>query len=203
MSQWTWKQAVADLALQAANERATPFFSIDDLYLKIDLLEERFPQNRHVKEKIRQTLQRLRDDGLLLFYGGGAYSINLDFEELTGEPDATLQAGFELPETKIMVRTLRLRCTLLANNIKKRYKSLCQLLPSTSVAAARFLLRRGSSSKATRDASFGTRRRGEYHRALSESSCDVRSWSSYHYSRNIRDFARGSGAFRQWHFIVC
>jgi DpnI-like restriction endonuclease/phospholipase D-like protein len=33
----------------------------------------RFPENRHVREKLRQQMQRLRDLGLVLFLGGGRY----------------------------------------------------------------------------------------------------------------------------------
>jgi hypothetical protein len=37
------------------------------------LAAERFPENRHVREKLRQQMQRLRDLGLVLFLGNGRY----------------------------------------------------------------------------------------------------------------------------------
>jgi hypothetical protein len=37
------------------------------------LAASRFPENRHVREKLRQQMQRLRDLGLVLFLGGGRY----------------------------------------------------------------------------------------------------------------------------------
>jgi len=37
------------------------------------LAASRFPDNRHVREKLRQQMQRLRDLGLVLFLGGGRY----------------------------------------------------------------------------------------------------------------------------------
>lgn len=37
------------------------------------LATARFPENRHVREKLRQQMQRLRDLGLVLFLGGGRY----------------------------------------------------------------------------------------------------------------------------------
>lgn len=37
------------------------------------LAVERFPDNRHVREKLRQQMQRLRDLGLVLFLGNGRY----------------------------------------------------------------------------------------------------------------------------------
>ena len=33
----------------------------------------RYPDNRHVREKLRQQLQRLRDLGLIAFLGSGHY----------------------------------------------------------------------------------------------------------------------------------
>ena len=37
------------------------------------LAASRFPENRHVREKLRQQMQRLRDLGLVLFLGDGRY----------------------------------------------------------------------------------------------------------------------------------
>jgi len=37
------------------------------------LAVERYPDNRHVREKLRQQMQRLRDLGLVLFLGRGRY----------------------------------------------------------------------------------------------------------------------------------
>lgn len=37
------------------------------------LAARRFPENRHVREKLRQQMQRLRDLGLVLFLGNGRY----------------------------------------------------------------------------------------------------------------------------------
>jgi len=37
------------------------------------LAASRFPENRYVREKLRQQMQRLRDLGLVLFLGGGRY----------------------------------------------------------------------------------------------------------------------------------
>lgn len=39
----------------------------------VSLARERYPENRHVREKLRQQMQRLRDLGLVLFVGGGRY----------------------------------------------------------------------------------------------------------------------------------
>jgi hypothetical protein len=71
ISDWTWKQAVAERVLQIVNERATDSFTIDKIYAFVPELSDLFPRNRHVREKIRQSLQNLRDDAFLFFEGEG------------------------------------------------------------------------------------------------------------------------------------
>jgi hypothetical protein len=127
MTDWSWKQAVADSVLGLVNDRSRPDFSIDDMYSREEQFSQLFPSNRHVKEKIRQTLQRLRDDGFLTFLGAGKYQVNLGFPDLIGEPEPLHHPGFELPATRTVVHRLRLRCTLLASEIKQRYNCTCQL----------------------------------------------------------------------------
>src|SRR5690349_13395486 len=114
ISDWTWKQAVAERVLRVVNDRITATFSIEDIYAFANELSEMFPRNRHVKEKIRQSLQKLRDDTLIFFEGKGRYRLNVDFDELEREPARPLQAGIESPKTRMVVRTVRLRDTLLA-----------------------------------------------------------------------------------------
>lgn len=51
-------------------------FSLRDVYAFEDHLARLHPANRHVRDKIRQQLQVLRDDvGLLEFLGGGEYRL--------------------------------------------------------------------------------------------------------------------------------
>jgi HD superfamily phosphohydrolase len=52
-----------------------PEFSLPDVYARTDELSELHPDNRHVRDKIRQQLQVLRDLGLLEFLGGGSYAV--------------------------------------------------------------------------------------------------------------------------------
>jgi type II restriction enzyme len=54
-------------------------FSIDQMYRFEDDLRRIYPRNLHIKEKIRQQLQVLRDKGYLEFAGRGTY-------RLTGNP---------------------------------------------------------------------------------------------------------------------
>lgn len=48
-------------------------FSLEQVYGFEDALRVKHPQNKHIKEKIRQQLQVLRDKGLIEFLGNGHY----------------------------------------------------------------------------------------------------------------------------------
>lgn len=64
-----WLIAVMN-CIERINQRE---FSIREVYEFVPHLESLFPRNRHVKEKIRQQLQVLRDRGWLRFLGNGKY----------------------------------------------------------------------------------------------------------------------------------
>ncbi len=51
-------------------------FGIDDVYAFEGQLKLIYPGNKHIKEKIRQQLQVLRDHGFLEFMGRGRYRLN-------------------------------------------------------------------------------------------------------------------------------
>lgn len=42
-------------------------FAIDEVYRELSLFEAAYPRNRHVKAKLRQVLQALRDEGSIEF----------------------------------------------------------------------------------------------------------------------------------------
>lgn len=50
-------------------------FGLDEIYSFEKLLEEKHPGNKHIKDKIRQQLQFLRDKGYLDFVAKGEYKI--------------------------------------------------------------------------------------------------------------------------------
>ncbi|WP_193176086.1 DpnI domain-containing protein [Oricola nitratireducens] len=50
-------------------------FDLDDVYAYEDTLSALYPNNKHVKPKIRQQLQLLRDNGYLKFLSRGRYRI--------------------------------------------------------------------------------------------------------------------------------
>lgn len=48
-------------------------FSLNQVYAFSDLLKLKHPENNHIKDKIRQQLQVLRDKGIIVFTGRGHY----------------------------------------------------------------------------------------------------------------------------------
>ena len=59
-----------------------PVFALDDIYKYENRLRKAYPNNRHVKEKIRQQLQIMRDQGFLEFTGRGQYLVNRLFTQM-------------------------------------------------------------------------------------------------------------------------
>jgi hypothetical protein len=64
------------------------FFNISDLYLFVPIFEKIWPENKHVKDKLRQALQNVAADGELIFTTKGNYRRVLgvveDFEDEKG-----------------------------------------------------------------------------------------------------------------------
>lgn len=62
------------LTLEGISRIRNKTFSMDEVFTAcLPLARERYPDNRHVREKLRQQMQRLRDLGLILFVGRGRY----------------------------------------------------------------------------------------------------------------------------------
>jgi type II restriction enzyme len=51
-------------------------FKLNDVYAFENVLETKHPNNKHIKDKIRQQLQLLRDNGYLSFAERGKYKLN-------------------------------------------------------------------------------------------------------------------------------
>ena len=64
-----WQQDVLDCIGRIAEAE----FSLRDVYAFADELSQKHPNNRHVRDKIRQMLQVLRDLGCIEFLGEGMY----------------------------------------------------------------------------------------------------------------------------------
>jgi len=50
-------------------------FTLDEIYDFENILSEKHPENKHIKDKIRQQLQFLRDKGYLKFLDRGKYKL--------------------------------------------------------------------------------------------------------------------------------
>jgi len=61
--------------LQIVQSLAKVEFGLADVYAHTDSLAKLHPQNAHIRDKIRQQLQVLRDLGLLDFLGSGKYRL--------------------------------------------------------------------------------------------------------------------------------
>jgi type II restriction enzyme len=61
--------------LQVVQSLGKPEFTLTNVYAHADALAKLHPNNAHVRDKIRQQLQVLRDLGLLTFLGDGAYRL--------------------------------------------------------------------------------------------------------------------------------
>ena len=64
-----WKLSVFDCLLQVQDDN----FSLSDIYKFEDTLQQQYPENQFIRDKIRQQLQELRDLGLIEFFGQGQY----------------------------------------------------------------------------------------------------------------------------------
>jgi len=53
----------------------TSSFSLEALYRFEGELSRRFPKNNNIRAKLRQQLQRLRDQGQIHFLGNGLYQV--------------------------------------------------------------------------------------------------------------------------------
>ena len=61
--------------LNVVRSLGKPTFFLKEMYEREADLAKLHPANRHVRDKIRQQLQELRDLGLLKFLGGGKYRL--------------------------------------------------------------------------------------------------------------------------------
>lgn len=123
----TWKQTLIETVISHVNSKGDLKFQLQDVYDRIDVFRAKFPENRHVEEKIRQTLQRLRDESFVVFEGKGRYRINESNVEFNFEPVVELPQGRQQVIRKRAPRLVSLRDTVLAMEIKKQYCYKCQV----------------------------------------------------------------------------
>ena len=61
----SWKTEVNYIVKQICS--VGQVFSLNDIYRYREQLQNLYPDNNHIEDKIRQTLQYLRDDGIIEF----------------------------------------------------------------------------------------------------------------------------------------
>lgn len=59
--------------MRCVDKFSKPEFTLDEMYVFESELSRLHPDNKHIKDKIRQQLQVLRDKGYVRFLGGGKY----------------------------------------------------------------------------------------------------------------------------------
>lgn len=59
--------------LNCVNKIEDKVFTLEQMYGFVDVLALKHPENHHIKDKIRQQLQVLRDNGIIEFLGRGRY----------------------------------------------------------------------------------------------------------------------------------
>jgi type II restriction enzyme len=65
----------AALTLKIVRGLRKEAFDLSELYTRESEFASVYPSNRHIREKIRQQLQVLRDLGILRFKGSGRYEL--------------------------------------------------------------------------------------------------------------------------------
>lgn len=95
----TWKEAVYIELLRYEETHEQQQFTLPDFYtFAEDRLARKYPENDHIRAKIRQTLQRLRDDGEIEFINDqGTYRFL--------EPDESFVEEYALEATTLEERT--------------------------------------------------------------------------------------------------
>lgn len=81
--------------------------------------------------------------GSCLLLEGEIINSNVDFEDLEGDPARPNQVGVQSPKTKKVLRNVRLRCTLLVVELKKRYRGICQVCRKPVVLTAKHFYAEG------------------------------------------------------------
>ena len=61
--------------MRSIEKLGEPEFTLDDIYALENELQKLHPENKHIKDKIRQQLQVLRDKGYLDFTARGRYQL--------------------------------------------------------------------------------------------------------------------------------
>lgn len=101
------------------NNFGSKVFTLDELYAFEKYFQQVYPTNLHVKDKLRQILQNLRDKGLLLFVSKGNYQLLIQTKEL--QPDTFIQEVVYLLSNEAIPGWVKIGRT---NAVERRLKDL-------------------------------------------------------------------------------
>src|SRR5579863_8812157 len=119
-AQKTWRDLIDDVIQGLPRD-----FSLDDVRRYESRLSAEYPQNRNIDAKIRQTLQILRDQGVLRFLGHGKYRRLNATPVISLQFDPSLASGYSSKSqiARIMMETwaeMNLYCLSCASDRLKR-----------------------------------------------------------------------------------
>lgn len=97
MTQRPWKDLVANIV-----NGLPAHFELADVLAHKSELAAHYPQNKHIDAKIRQTLQVLRDRGVIRFEGAGRYAKS--FEQPVFSPLIDFSIGADFSSTAQIAR---------------------------------------------------------------------------------------------------
>ncbi|WP_435077638.1 HNH endonuclease [Halococcus sp. AFM35] len=107
-----WQEVVRRELARYETQTGYDVAELSELYEQsLPTLREEFPDNQHLKAKLRQILQQLRDRDELKFLGSGVYRIEaLDMDTETtaeaAEGESTVEYTAETYETTVAARSL-------------------------------------------------------------------------------------------------
>lgn len=137
MEDMSWLDAVRQELEQYREQRGESVVTLDEIYdFSERRLASRFPNNNHVRAKIRQQLQRLRDEGKVEFLDEqGTYRIIADdgIQQEKTELERRLSSGPELTENseEFTESRRRARNQAFAELVKNAYKRTCAFCGSS------------------------------------------------------------------------
>lgn len=127
MGNWSWKNAVMDKVVEIVETKHSAHFDTDDMYSFQRHFASLFPNNNNIQAKIRQTLQYLRDDGLIIFVRDGRYALNIGSQDLEVQGEVAIPSGAEIPDRRARITNVIIRNPACAREMKVKYNCVCQV----------------------------------------------------------------------------
>ena len=124
----TWKGFTRQQIVDFCNAQGARTFSLQDFYrAKERIFKEFKPDNHHREEKVRQTLQYLRDDGFITFLDNSGHYTLRDVELLDSEKEEmkTIDLRSETPKKREYIMETYIRDTKWAKQARETFGHDC------------------------------------------------------------------------------